>query len=306
MRFDGGNAGLEGNGAALRWADLAGCGDDNSEYATITDVTGAFAQLNLQGPFSRSILEHAICGSEDFDGSAFRQILSNESFPFRAVKELYLGFAKVIVTRITYVGELGYEIFVPAEQATHVLELLHNAAKKVGKEKLDKILDSDGGKDSGKDCMGKASWAQYMAENGVPYAGLKALGSLRMEKGYRDYGHDIDNTDSLAEAGLSFTADLNKVTLKEANATSSAFNGSDSVVAAKAAGVKKLSRRLVQVLLTQSDGGDEDKDTGFMFHGEVLMRDGQVVGDIRAASYGHSLGGAVGLAMVSELSKINS
>ena len=46
-------------------------------------------------------------------------------------------------------------------------------------------------------------------------------------------------------------------------------------------------------------GGDESEETAFMFHGEVVLRDGEVVGDVRAASYGHTLGGAVGLAMVS-------
>ncbi len=100
-----------------------------------------------------------------------------------------------------------------------------------------------------------------------------------MEKGYRDYGHDIDNTDSVLEAGLGFFVDLDKP---------GGFVGRDAVVARKAAG--PLTRRLLQVLVTDPEP--------LMFHAEVVHRDGAPVGYIRAASYGHTLGGAVGLAMI--------
>lgn len=98
-----------------------------------------------------------------------------------------------------------------------------------------------------------------------------------MEKAYRDYGHDIDNTDSVLEAGLGFAVALDKP-----------FLGRDAVLAAKAAGPPR--RRLVQVLLTDPEP--------LLYHGEVVYRSGEPVGYIRAASYGHTLGGAVGLAMV--------
>jgi 4-methylaminobutanoate oxidase (formaldehyde-forming) len=114
---------------------------------------------------------------------------------------------------------------------------------------------------------------------GLRHAGLKALSSLRMEKGYRDYGHDIDNTDSVLEAGLGFAVALDKP---------GGFIGRDAVVAQKQAGA--LTRRLIQVLLTDPDP--------LMFHAEIVRRDGREVGYIRAASYGWTLGGAVGLAMV--------
>jgi glycine cleavage system aminomethyltransferase T len=78
--------------------------------------------------------------------------------------------------RITYLGELGYELYIPTEQATHVYDRLVAAGEPFG----------------------------------LRHAGLKALASLRMEKGYRDYGHDIDNTDSVLEAGLGFAVDLKK------------------------------------------------------------------------------------------------
>ncbi len=98
-----------------------------------------------------------------------------------------------------------------------------------------------------------------------------------MEKGYRDYGHDIDNTDSVLEAGLGFAVDL-----------SHDFIGREAVEAKKAAG--PLTRRLVQVLV-----GDPDV---MLYHAEPVLRDGKPVGYVRAASYGHTLGGAVGLSMV--------
>jgi 4-methylaminobutanoate oxidase (formaldehyde-forming) len=100
-----------------------------------------------------------------------------------------------------------------------------------------------------------------------------------MEKGYRDYGHDIDNTDGPYEVGLGFALDLKKP---------DGFIGREAVLARKAEG--PLKRRLVQVLVKNPEP--------LMYHAGVVRRDGAPVGYVRAASYGHTLGGAVGLAMV--------
>ena len=100
-----------------------------------------------------------------------------------------------------------------------------------------------------------------------------------MEKGYRDYGHDIDNTDSVLEAGLGFAVDLKK---------EGGFIGKDAVLAKKAEG--PLKKRLVQVLVKDPEP--------LLFHAEIVWRDEKRVGYIRAASYGFTLGGAVGLAML--------
>ena len=100
-----------------------------------------------------------------------------------------------------------------------------------------------------------------------------------MEKGYRDYGHDIDNTDSVLEAGLGFAVAMDKP---------GGFLGREAVLAKKAEG--PLRRRIVQVLVKDPEP--------MMFHAEVVHRDGKAVGYIRAASYGFTLGGAVGLAMI--------
>ena len=100
-----------------------------------------------------------------------------------------------------------------------------------------------------------------------------------MEKGYRDYGHDIDNTDDPYEVGLGFAVNLNK---------EGDFIGKAECVKKKAEA--PYSKRLVQVLVKDPQP--------MMYHAEIVRRNGVVVGDIRAASYGHTLGGAVGLAMV--------
>jgi 4-methylaminobutanoate oxidase (formaldehyde-forming) len=98
-----------------------------------------------------------------------------------------------------------------------------------------------------------------------------------MEKGYRDYGHDIDNTDNAFEAGLGFAVDLKKPD----------FIGRAAALKQKAG---PLSRRLAQVLVKDPEP--------MLFHAEIVLRDGKPMGYVRAGSYGHTLGGAVGLAMI--------
>jgi 4-methylaminobutanoate oxidase (formaldehyde-forming) len=202
-------------------------------HTIVTDVTSGYGQLNVQGPRSRDLLQGLT--TED---------LSNEAFPFRAAREIDLGFARVLCIRITYLGELGYELYIPSEHATHVYDLIVETGR----------------------------------EHGLKHAGLKALGSLRMEKAYRDYGHDIDNTDNPYEAGLGFAVDLEK---------EGGFIGREACLKAKAEGIPR--RRLLQVLVKDPEP--------LMYHAEIVHRDGEAVGEIRSASYGHTLGGAVGLVM---------
>jgi 4-methylaminobutanoate oxidase (formaldehyde-forming) len=209
--------------------------------AMVTDVTSAYCQINVQGPRSRDLLQTLTSAD-----------LSNEAFPFRAVREIDIGFARALCIRITYVGELGYELYIPAEQAAHVYDRLVEAG----------------------------------ASFGLRHAGLKALASLRLEKGYRDYGHDIDNTDNAFETGLGFFVDLNKPD----------FIGRDAALRQKAAG--PLTRRLAQVLVKSPEP--------MLFHAEVVRRNGAPVGYVRAGSYGHTLGGAVGLVMIEAGEPINA
>jgi glycine cleavage system aminomethyltransferase T/glycine/D-amino acid oxidase-like deaminating enzyme len=203
------------------------------KHAFVTDVTSAFAQINIQGPRSRELLQTLT--SVD---------LSNEAFPFRCAKEIDIGFAQLLCIRITYLGELGYELYVPSEQAVHVYDRLVEAGKPFN----------------------------------LKHAGLKALASLRMEKGYRDYGHDIDNTDNAFETGLGFAVDLKKAS----------FIGREQALKQKASA--PYTRRLAQVLVKDPHP--------MLWHAEIVRRNGKAVGYVRAGSYGHTLGGAVGLFML--------
>jgi len=203
-------------------------------HAFASDVTSGYAQINIQGPRSRELMQ-AVTDAD----------LSNAAFPFRTAREVAIGFARVLCVRITYLGELGYELYVPTEQAVHVYDRLAAAG----------------------------------APLGLRHAGLKALASLRMEKGYRDYGHDIDNTDSVLEAGLGFAVDLKKP---------DGFIGKEAVLAKKAEG--PLKRRILQVFVKDPEP--------LLYHAEPVWRSGKPVGYVRAASYGFTLGGAVGLAMI--------
>jgi len=191
----------------------------------------------VQGPASREVV--AALTSAD---------LSGDAFPFRTAQEVDLGWALGTCARVTYVGELGYELVVPVEHAVALYE--------------DLLVAGEGA--------------------GLRHVGLAALGSLRLEKGYRDFGHDIDNTDDPLEAGLGFAVAWDKP---------GGFVGREALLARREALAGRApGRRLVQVLV-------EDPDP-LLFHAEVLRRDGADVGYLRSASYGFTLGGAVGLAMV--------
>ncbi len=203
-------------------------------HVIVTDVTSGITQINIQGPNSRALLQ-ALTSID----------LSNGAFPFRAARDIDIGFARALCIRITYVGELGYELYVPCEQAVHVYDLI----------------------------------VEEGMNHGLVHAGLASLGSLRLEKAYRDYGHDIDNTDNAFETGLGFAVALDKP---------DGFIGQEAARAQKAQTPYK--RRLVQVLVNDPEP--------LLWHAEVVRRNGEPVGYVRAGSYGHTLRGAVGLVMV--------
>ena len=179
--------------------------------------------------------------------------MSNEKFGFRDAKEIDIGYARVLCIRITYVGELGYELYVPSEQAVHV---------------YNKIMEVNG--DGG--------------EFGLKHAGLKALGSLRLEKGYRDFGHDMDNTDTLLQVGLGFTVD-----------NSHEFIGKEIVAEEKRVNKARggMTKRLLQVLVAT----EGENDQCLLHHGEIVRRNGLDMGEIRVGGYGHTLEGPIGLFM---------
>ena len=203
-------------------------------HAFVTDVTGAYAQINIQGPRSRDLMT-----------SVTPTDMSDEAFPFRRIEEISIGYGKALCSRLSYVGELGYELFIPAEHAVHVYDCLVEAGEQFG----------------------------------LKHAGLKALNSLRMEKGYRDYGHEMDNTDNPYEVGLGFAVDLTKDT---------DFMGRKACEEKAAQGIPH--RRLAQVLVKDPEP--------LLFHAEPLFRNGEKAGYVRSGSYGYNLGGAVGLFMI--------
>jgi len=205
------------------------------EVCFVTDVTSAYTILSLQGPLSRDILQ-SLSGAD----------LSTPALPFRQSCMLEIGPVSVRAVRVTYMGELGYELYIPTEYSHAAYDALIAAIVAAGVDPV--------------------------------HCGLMALESLRLEKGYRDFGVDIDNTDTPLEAGLGFVVDLTKPD----------FIGRAALVAQKAAG--PLTRRLVQFLLTDP--------TPLLFGNEPILCDGAYVGYIRAGAFGPTLGASVGLGMV--------
>jgi 4-methylaminobutanoate oxidase (formaldehyde-forming) len=205
------------------------------EHCQFADVTSAYTLLSLQGPLSRDVLQ-AISGSD----------LSTAKVPFRASCEVEIGFARIRLVRVTYMGELGYELYIPTEYSHTVYDALLAGAKVQGIE--------------------------------LVHAGLMALESLRLEKGYRDFAVDIDNTDTPLEAGLGFVVDFNK----------ESFIGRDVLLAQKAQG--PLPKRLAHLLL-------QDPET-LLWGMEPILCDGVYCGYVRAGAFGHTLGASVGLGMV--------
>ena len=199
-------------------------------FAVITDVTAAEAVLCVMGPKSRDLL--AAVSPNDF---------SNAAHPFGAAREIEIGMGLARAHRVTYVGELGWELYVSTDQACHVFEAL------------------------------------IAADPGLTLCGLHTLDSCRIEKAYRHWGHDITDEDHVLEAGLGFA-------VKTAKAD---FIGREAVLRVADAG---LARRLVQFRLTDPEP--------LIFHNEAVVRDGVIVGPVTSGSYGHYLGGAVGLGYV--------
>jgi 4-methylaminobutanoate oxidase (formaldehyde-forming) len=132
---------------------------------TVTDVTSGLAMLGLMGPHARALLAE-VSGAD----------LANEAFPFGSSQEIEIGCAIVRASRITYVGELGWELYLPADFALHVFEQLMEAGP----------------------------------AHGLKLGGFHAINACRTEKGYRHWGHDIGIEDTPAEAGLSFTCAWDK------------------------------------------------------------------------------------------------
>lgn len=208
--------------------------------AIVTDVSSGFAVLSIMGPNSRALLSQVSTAD-----------LTNEAFPFGTFQHIELGYATVRAMRVTYVGELGWELHIPTEYALHVYDTLIGAG----------------------------------ADFNLQPVGMHALNSLRMEKAYRHWGHDITDEDTPIEAGLNFTVAYDKA---------GGFIGREALLKQREVGVQK---RLVQFLLQDPEP--------LLHHNEPVWRNDELVGYITSAMYGHTLGGAVGLGYVQHVSGVN-
>jgi 4-methylaminobutanoate oxidase (formaldehyde-forming) len=156
---------ITGSAQVTRDADWIMRNVAEDAHVTLTDVTGAWTVLSVMGPNSRKLLQKV--SKADF---------SNEAFPFATIREISVGYATVYASRRTYMGELGWELYVPAEFAVTAFETLHSAGAEVGLRDM----------------------------------GYYAIEGLRIEKAYRAWGRELTPDDNPWQAGLGWAVKLDK------------------------------------------------------------------------------------------------
>lgn len=213
----------------------------DDEVAFINDITSQMAVVTVMGPRARDTLSKLT--SND---------ISNEGFPFATSKEIDLHYAKVRASRITYVGELGWELYISTEYAPSVFDAILEAGEEFGIK---------------------------------PY-GYHTMNSLRMEKCYRHWGHDITDEDTPLEAGLSFASDFEK---------EGGFIGKEALLAQKSKGL--LTKRFVAFVFENADP--------LCYHEEPIYANGEIVGRTTAGMFGHSVGATVAMGYVNHDDGIN-
>jgi glycine cleavage system aminomethyltransferase T/glycine/D-amino acid oxidase-like deaminating enzyme len=187
---------------------------------------GAKSTIGLWGPKSRLLLQR--CTDAD---------VSNSGFPYFRAKQLYVGEVPVVALRVSYVGELGWELWAPVEYGQKLWSTLWEAGQ-----------DLD-----------------------VRPMGGGALSSMRLEKGYRLWGTDIDTDANPFEAGLPFAVDMD-----------TEFIGKDALQRARESGIDS---RIVPLTL--------DDSTDIMLSGRPVTKDGETLGYVQAGDYGYSLGESI-------------
>jgi 4-methylaminobutanoate oxidase (formaldehyde-forming) len=202
-------------------------------HCVLTNVTSAMGVISIMGPRSRELLQ-----------SLTPADMSHAAFPFATSREIELGYAIVRASRITFVGELGWELYVPTEFMAGVYDEIAAAGR----------------------------------EFGLVHAGYHALNSLRIEKAYRHWSHDITDEDTPLEAGLDFAVKFDKP---------GGFIGREALLEQRERGIGRV---LLQFRLTDPEP--------LLYHNEPIWRDGDLVGHITSGAYGHTLGGSVGLGYV--------
>ena len=205
----------------------------DGEFVTLTDITSSLAVLSIMGPKSRTLLQRLT----DTD-------MGNDTFPMFTSREISLGYATVRAARLSYVGELGWELYVPVEMAAGLYDELMAAGEDLG----------------------------------LRNAGMLALGSLRVEKGYRSWGHDITPDETPLEAGLGFAVKLK---------TDIAFKGRQAIEEQKQEG---LNQRLVHFKVV-------DPSLHLLGHEPILQHD-KVIGQVTSAAYSHTLGACAAMGYI--------
>ena len=214
-------------------------------HVTVTDVTSGYAVLSVMGPESRKLLSKLTPAN-----------LSNEAFPFGTGQEIEIGYGTALALRMTYVGELGWEIYAPTEFAQDI---------------YDKIIEAGN-------------------DYGLQPGGMHALNSLRLEKAFRHWGHDITDEDTPLEAGLGFAVKFDKP---------GGFIGRDALLRQKEElSVSKngvLKKRLVQFALENPEP--------LLYHNEPIWckqaQHDKIVGDLTSGMYGHTVETCLGMGYVS-------
>jgi sarcosine dehydrogenase len=199
---------------------------------TLQDVTEDFGCLSLMGPNARAVLQQVAA-----------QDVSNEALPFLHCRILSIAGVPVRTLRVTYVGELGYELHVPKAGMIKVYHALMQAGAAVG----------------------------------IRNAGYRAIESLRLEKGYRAWGSDINADSTPWEAGLSFAVRKDGVP----------FQGAEALFAAR----KSPQKRILTTFTI-------DNPEIVLLGRETIFRNGEQVGYLTSGGYGYTLATNIGLGYV--------
>ncbi len=216
---------VTGAAQAVRDAHWIATHRQNHADVASVDVSGDYATLSLMGPKARDLLARVTPND-----------LANNMFPYMTSQSIEIAGAEVVANRISYAGELGWELYVPAAAAIAVYDALFAAG----------------------------------GDLGLRDAGMFALACLRIEKGYRAWGHDIGPDDTPFEAGLAFAVDFEK---------SGDFVGRERLMAVRH---EPPSRRFLRFRLD---------DPGLHPLGdEPIRHDGRIVGQATSAAYGHTVG----------------
>ena len=215
--------------------DLYWIKNNSSDFkeVQIDDITENYGCLSLMGPKSRDLLQ-----------SITNEKISNDELPFGYSIKSNILKAECRINRITYVGELGYEIYVPREHLNDVFDLIYIEGEK----------------------------------HQLALAGYHALNSLRMEKAYLHWGHDITIEETPFEAGVGFCVNLKKTK--------------------KFLGQEKLEEKLKEGSTKRRVNFSLHDKNVLLYHNEPIFYDGNPVGEITSGMYGHYLDKSLGMGYI--------